>query len=75
MFVGFLVGGLALPLGPNWILFWAGVAIVVVGGAIALLVDIMSDVILAQPYVSRDPAKRAADARAARAINTAQSHR
>ena len=70
MFVGFLVGGIGLPLGPNWIMFWAGVGIVVVGGVMALLVDIMSDVVVAQPYVSPNPAKRAADARAAQAIET-----
>lgn len=61
IFVGFLVGGIGLPLGPNWIMFWVGVGIVVVGGAIALLVDIMSDVVVAQPYVSPNPAKRAAE--------------
>lgn len=52
MFIGFLVGGVALPIGPNWILFWVGVGIVGVGGVLALVVDIMSDVVLDQPYVS-----------------------
>lgn len=75
IFVGFLVGGLGLPLGPNWIMFWVGTGIVVAGGVIALVVDVMSDVVVAQPYVSADPAKRAADAAAAaQAIETAKSH-
>jgi len=59
MFIGFLVGGLALPFGPIWILFWVGVAIVVIGGVFGLLVDIMSDVVVAQPYVSPNPEVRA----------------
>jgi len=29
--LAFLVGGIALVIGPNWILFWIAVAIVVVG--------------------------------------------
>ncbi len=62
IFIGFLVGGIALPIGPNWILFWVGVGIVVVGGVIALLVDVMSDVVIAQPYISADPAVRARQA-------------
>jgi hypothetical protein len=58
IFVGFLVGGIGLPFG-NWILFWAGAAIVVVGGVIALLVDVMSDVVIAQPYASASPKPQA----------------
>ncbi|GLW66762.1 hypothetical protein Arub01_50060 [Actinomadura rubrobrunea] len=43
---GFVVGGVAITMGPNWPLFLAGAAIVVVGGIIAFAVDIMSDVIV-----------------------------
>jgi hypothetical protein len=30
--IGFIVGGVALPVGPVWWLFWTGVGIVVIGG-------------------------------------------
>ncbi|MBC6460821.1 HGxxPAAW family protein [Actinomadura sp. HBU206391] len=46
IFAGFLLGGIALPMGPNWILFWVGAGVVVAGGLVALVVDIMSDVVL-----------------------------
>jgi hypothetical protein len=46
IFTGFVVGGVALPLGPNWIVFWAGVAIVIGGGVLAVVVDIFSDVVV-----------------------------
>jgi hypothetical protein len=45
---GFLIGGIALPMGPNWLLFWIGAGVVVVGGLLALIVDIMSDVVMAE---------------------------
>jgi hypothetical protein len=48
IFVGFTVGGLGLPMGI-WPMFWAGVAIVAVGGVLALLADIMTDVVHAVP--------------------------
>ncbi|MFJ2033121.1 HGxxPAAW family protein [Streptosporangium sp. NPDC087985] len=54
--LGFTVGGVALCLGPNWMLVWVGVGIIVVGGVIALLVDIFSDVIVDAP---REPLDRA----------------
>jgi len=41
--VGFTVGGIALPIGPTWWLFWTGVAIVVIGGILALSVRILDD--------------------------------
>lgn len=41
--IGFIIGGIALPIGPNWVLFWIGVAIVVVGGVIGAAVRIMDD--------------------------------
>jgi hypothetical protein len=43
---GFVVGGVAVPMGPNWLLFWVGAAIIVVGGVLALFLDVMSDVVL-----------------------------
>jgi hypothetical protein len=46
IFIGFVVGALGLPLGI-WPMFWAGVALVAVGGAIALYVRIMTDIVLA----------------------------
>ena len=41
--VGFIIGGIALPVGPVWWLFWLGVGIVVVGGIFALSVHILDD--------------------------------
>jgi hypothetical protein len=40
---GFVVGGIALPVGPTWWLFWTGAAIVVIGGIYALSVHILDD--------------------------------
>ncbi|GIH76756.1 HGxxPAAW family protein [Planobispora longispora] len=48
---GFTLGGVALCLGPNWPLVWAGVGLIAVGGVIALVVDIFSDVIVDAPRV------------------------
>ncbi|OUC99650.1 HGxxPAAW family protein [Streptosporangium minutum] len=52
--IGFTVGGVALCLGPNWMLFWVGAGIVAVGGVVALLVDIFSDVIIDAPRAPLD---------------------
>jgi len=41
--VGFIVGGIALPVGPTWWLFWTGVAIVVIGGIVGAATRIMDD--------------------------------
>lgn len=41
--VGFIVGGLGLILGPNWLMFWVGVGIAVIGAIFALAVGIMDD--------------------------------
>ena len=41
--VGFVIGGIALPIGPNWVLFWVGAAIVVVGVIFAGSIRIMDD--------------------------------
>ena len=43
IFAGFVVGGIALPVGPVWWLFWLGAGIVVVGGIFALSVHILDD--------------------------------
>jgi hypothetical protein len=40
---GFVVGGIALPVGPTWWLFWTGAAIVVIGGIYGLSVHILDD--------------------------------
>ena len=41
--IGFVIGGIALPVGPNWVLFWVGAAIVVVGGIMGAATRIMDD--------------------------------
>ena len=41
--VGFVIGGIALPIGPNWVLFWVGVAIVAIGAIFAASIKIMDD--------------------------------
>jgi len=46
IFIGFIVGGVALAMGPNWPVFFVGAGIVVLGGIIAFAVDIMSDVVV-----------------------------
>ncbi|GGK64703.1 hypothetical protein Sme01_25210 [Sphaerisporangium melleum] len=43
--LGFTIGGVALVMGPNWLLFWIGGAVIVIGGVLALIFDIFSDVI------------------------------
>ncbi|MEV4673744.1 MULTISPECIES: HGxxPAAW family protein [Actinomadura] len=49
IFVGFVVGGVGITMGPDWIVFGVGAAITVVGGIVALAVDIMTDVIVDDP--------------------------
>ena len=41
--IGFIVGGIALPIGPTWWLFWVGVGIVVVGVIIATAGRVLDD--------------------------------
>jgi hypothetical protein len=41
--IGFIIGGIALPIGPNWVLFWIGAAIVVVGAIFGAANRIMDD--------------------------------
>lgn len=49
--VGFATGGVALCLGPNWVLFWVGVAIVMASGLLGVVVGIFSDVVVDEPRV------------------------
>ncbi|MFC5753066.1 HGxxPAAW family protein [Actinomadura rugatobispora] len=49
IFVGFTVGGVALCVGPNWPMFWAGAVVIALGGVLSLIVDIMSDVVVDDP--------------------------
>ena len=41
--VGFVVGGIALPVGPTWWLFWTGVGIVLLGVIVGAAVHIFDD--------------------------------
>jgi hypothetical protein len=41
--VGFIIGGIALPIGPTWWLFWTGTGIVVLGAIIGAAVRIFDD--------------------------------
>jgi hypothetical protein len=41
--IGFIVGGIALCIGPSWVLFWLGAAIVVIGGIMGAAVRIFDD--------------------------------
>ncbi|WP_067467552.1 HGxxPAAW family protein [Actinomadura macra] len=49
IFIGFAIGGVGLVMGPDWIVFGAGAAVTVIGGIIALAVDIMTDVVVDEP--------------------------
>ncbi|GAA2084585.1 HGxxPAAW family protein [Actinomadura alba] len=51
MIAGFTIGGAGLTLGPSWPVFWAGAAVVAIGGLIALAVGIFSDVVLDETRV------------------------
>ncbi len=41
--VGFIVGGIALIVGPTWWLFWLGAAIAVIGSIFAASVRVFDD--------------------------------
>jgi hypothetical protein len=41
--VGFVIGGIALPVGPIWWLFWLGTGIVVLGAIFGAAVHIFDD--------------------------------
>lgn len=49
IFIGFVVGGAGTVMGPDWIVFGVGAALVVIGGIFALAVDIMTDVVVDEP--------------------------
>ena len=40
---GFVIGGIALPIGPVWWLFWLGAGIVVLGALVGAAVHIFDD--------------------------------
>ncbi|WP_433469364.1 HGxxPAAW family protein [Spirillospora sp. CA-142024] len=49
IFIGFAIGGVGITLGPDWVVFGVGAAVTVIGGIIALAVDIMTDVVVDDP--------------------------
>ncbi|MDL4776007.1 MULTISPECIES: HGxxPAAW family protein [Thermomonosporaceae] len=51
IFIGFLLGGIALCIGPLWIAFWVGIAVVAVGVLVSGLVHLFSDIVLDAPRV------------------------
>ncbi|GLZ10304.1 hypothetical protein Acsp04_05390 [Actinomadura sp. NBRC 104425] len=51
MITGFVVGGIALCMGPAWGAFWVGAGIVVVGFIVGGMVHIFSDVVVDAPRV------------------------
>ncbi len=44
--LGFIIGGVGLCLGPNWFMVWGGVVVAALGGILALVFDVFSDVIV-----------------------------
>ncbi|REF00113.1 HGxxPAAW family protein [Thermomonospora umbrina] len=48
---GFTVGGVALCIGPNWVVFGVGAAIVAISAVLGLAVGILSDVVVDEPRV------------------------
>ncbi|WP_131738269.1 HGxxPAAW family protein [Actinomadura roseirufa] len=51
IFIGFVIGGVALCVGPSWILFWVGAAVIVLGLVLSGLVHLFSDVVVDAPRV------------------------
>ncbi|OLT28098.1 hypothetical protein BJF79_41895 [Actinomadura sp. CNU-125] len=49
IFIGFAIGGAGLVMGPSWVVFGVGAAVIALGGVAALAVDIMSDVVVDDP--------------------------
>jgi hypothetical protein len=41
--IGFIVGGVAMLIGPTWWVFWLGTGIAVVGGIMALSTHVLDD--------------------------------
>lgn len=50
MLIGFIVGGVGMTM-ATWTLIWIGVGLVVVGGILALVFDIFTDVVIDAPRV------------------------
>lgn len=50
MLLGFIVGGVGLT-AASTVMIWVGVGVVVVGGILALVFDIVSDVVIDAPRV------------------------
>ncbi|WP_433328761.1 HGxxPAAW family protein [Spirillospora sp. CA-294931] len=48
---GFTVGGVALCIGPSWLMFWIGAVIIAAGIVVGGLVHIFSDVVVDAPRV------------------------
>ena len=51
IFAGFVVGGVALCIGPLWTMFWTGAGIIVLGMVLSGLVHLFSDVVVDAPRV------------------------
>lgn len=51
MWIGFILGGVAMVTGPTWWLFWTGAGVVALGGILGLAVRIFDDVIIDAPRV------------------------
>jgi hypothetical protein len=43
IFVGFIIGGIALIVGPTWWLLWVGAAVAVIGGILGMATGIFND--------------------------------
>jgi hypothetical protein len=41
--IGFVIGGISMIPGPHWIVFWIGVAVVVIGGLVLLSAKTMNE--------------------------------
>lgn len=50
MLLGFIVGGVGM-VAASTVMIWVGVGVVVVGGILALVFDIVSDVVIEAPRV------------------------
>ncbi|MFA1548571.1 HGxxPAAW family protein [Actinomadura chokoriensis] len=51
IFIGFVIGGVALCLGPSWIMFWIGAGVIVAGFLVSWMVHLFSDVVVDAPRV------------------------
>jgi hypothetical protein len=51
MIAGFLISGIALPLGPVWPMFWGGAVVVVLGGLLGAAVGITDDTVEDGPRI------------------------